>query len=433
MLKIEDVKKINLVDILSSNYGMQFKRTGGEYVCLSPFVEEANPSFFVRQAQDGHWLFKDFSSGYGGSLIDFILKKEGFSEVSQALDHIRKLLSGFVIEAHNQKESVSRPKAYDVMEIYLKIKANNPDISRKYLSNRGINASLIEELSTHGILLHNRYNGHSYCCFAVFNEEGGLCCLDNHQIDGPSKFVLGHKAVFSRDWDRFVGAERVFVSESIIDYLSIKTLYNDAIPGVALLGNIVNFSADLFKDAREIISALDADAGGVSGFLDLQEQFSGKEFKVLNFGSCKDANEYLQSEKTGNNSVHLTARDKLNLYKEFMVSTNKTELALRWGINRSYMYEIVKECEENILSGFSERRSGRKPKGTPSNLDEAMKRISALEDEKIHEAKEKERYYARSEFLKIRLKYSELEASELRGEKDEGQKKQIKKKKKKRR
>lgn len=433
MLKIEDIKKMNLVDILSRNYGIQFKQAGGEYVCLSPFVEEANPSFFVRQAQDGHWLFKDFSSGYGGSLIDFVLKKEGFSEVTQALAHIRNLLSGSAIEERHEKEGVPKPKTYDVMEIYLKIKKNKPDVSCKYLSGRGISEALIEDLCTHGILLYNHYNGHSYCCFAVFNKEGELCCLDNQQIDGSSKFVLGHKAVFSRDWDRFSGAERVFVSESIIDYLSIKTLYNDTIPGIALLGNIVNFSADLFKDAREVISALDADAGGVSGFLDLQEQFAAREFTVLNFGSCKDANEYLQSENTGGKPVLLTAQDKLNLYKEFMASANKTELALRWGINRSYMYEIVKECEENILSGFLERRPGRKPKGAPSNLDEAMKRISALEDEKIHEAKEKERYFARSEFLKIRLKYSELEASELRGEKDDGKKKQIKKKKKKRR
>ena len=68
------------------------------------------------------------------------------------------------------------------------------------------------------------------------------------------------------------------------------------------------------------------------------------------------------------------------------------------------MYEIIKECEENILNGFSARRPGRKPKGAPSTLDEALKRISVLEDEKIHEAREKERLYARSEFLKIRLK-----------------------------
>ena len=115
-----------------------------------------------------------------------------------------------------------------------------------------------------------------------------------------------------------------------------------------------------------------------------------------------------------------------------MRAENKTEVALRWGINRSYMYQVVKECEELILNGFSERRPGRKPEGAPATLDEAMKRISVLEEEKRHEAKEKERFHARSEFMKVRLKWAEIEAEELQGEKKKSSKKQIKKKKKKR-
>ena len=99
------------------------------------------------------------------------------------------------------------------------------------------------------------------------------------------------------DWEILVRSKRIFISESIIDYLSIKTLYNGDICGIALLVNAVNFSSDLFKGAGEIISALDNDAGGVSGLFDLHKQFPDRKFSVLNFGSCKDANEYLQSEK----------------------------------------------------------------------------------------------------------------------------------------
>jgi len=89
MLNVEEIKSLNMVEVLNRHYGMNFQITGGQHVSLSPFTSESNPSFHVRQAQDGHWLFKDFSSGHGGSLIDFVLIKEGFSEVSEALGHIR--------------------------------------------------------------------------------------------------------------------------------------------------------------------------------------------------------------------------------------------------------------------------------------------------------------------------------------------------------
>ena len=101
-LGIEEVKRLNMVDFLSRHYGIDFSRGGvsahsggqcdhGQYCCLSPFKEERKPSFFVREV-DGHWLFKDFCSGYGGSLIDFVLLREGFSQVSEALNHIGRLL-----------------------------------------------------------------------------------------------------------------------------------------------------------------------------------------------------------------------------------------------------------------------------------------------------------------------------------------------------
>ena len=65
----EYFKRLNMVEILRAYYHMKFDRKGDEYVCLSPFTNESNASFFVKQCSDGHWLFKDFSSDYGGSII----------------------------------------------------------------------------------------------------------------------------------------------------------------------------------------------------------------------------------------------------------------------------------------------------------------------------------------------------------------------------
>jgi hypothetical protein len=98
ILGIEEIKRLNMVEFLSRHYGLNFSKVGvggvsagGQYRCLSPFNDEHNPSFLVREV-DGHWLFKDFSSGHGGSLIDFVLFKENFGSVGEALSHIEHLL-----------------------------------------------------------------------------------------------------------------------------------------------------------------------------------------------------------------------------------------------------------------------------------------------------------------------------------------------------
>jgi predicted nuclease with TOPRIM domain len=80
------------------------------------------------------------------------------------------------------------------------------------------------------------------------------------------------------------------------------------------------------------------------------------------------------------------------------------------------MYEVVKECEEYILSGFSGRRAGRKPSGRPETLDEARRRLKEVEEENRRLDEERERYWVRNEFMKVRLKWAEREANELRNE-----------------
>ena len=67
---VETLKGLNLVDFLTEHYHLRFRRVGGQYVCCSPFREEKRPSFFVRLV-NGHWLFKDFSSGLV-SVVDFV-------------------------------------------------------------------------------------------------------------------------------------------------------------------------------------------------------------------------------------------------------------------------------------------------------------------------------------------------------------------------
>lgn len=55
---------------------VQLKRRGANYVGLSPFANEKTPSFTVSPAKG---IFKDFSSGKGGSAITFLMELEKFT------------------------------------------------------------------------------------------------------------------------------------------------------------------------------------------------------------------------------------------------------------------------------------------------------------------------------------------------------------------
>ncbi|MCP4937530.1 MAG: toprim domain-containing protein [bacterium] len=262
-------------------------------------------------------------------------------------------------------------------------------------------------------------------------------CLDNHQIDGDRKFVLGRKSIFTQDWDQLPKAETVFVCESVIDYLSVKTLESLPPPGMALLGNRVNLTPSLIGNARTILSALDDDRGGYSAMLDIQERFPDKEIKMYDLEGHKDPNELLMAVRSGKGRK-LSPERKLQLYQEFLQARNKSELARQWGVDRSYMYEIVRECEKILLDTFSGRTPGRKPAGKPPTLKESWQRIEELEEKYEKEATEREKLYCRGEFLQLRLKWAEIESAKLRGEPVDdstGPKKktQIKKKKKRRR
>ena len=431
---IETYKQMNLVDFLSTHYGLMFRKSGSGYVARSPFGADKIPSFFVRKP-GGHWLFKDFSSGLGGSIIDLVGHLERLSGVGAILRRLVQLSGGRCASVAVEEKLPETSRNYDVEQLYHRFRGQDPDVCRRYLIGRGIEKELVEELITDGEVLHNHYQGKSYCCFAVRNSSGRLECLDNHEIDGPGKFVLGSKHVYSRDWKRLSHASEAYMTEGIIDYLSMKTLEGNDIVGIALLGNQLIFEPDLLVNCTRIISALDEDRGGASAFVDLADLYPGKEIVPYPLGDCKDPNAFLQS---GSRFRRLSPDERLSLYRAFQRTDNRSELAREWGLDRSHMYTIVRDVEKTVIAGLSSRRPGRRPMDQPQSLTDAWQQIEDLKEQNKTLSLERDESICREEFLKIRLKWSEIENAELRGEpvdekKGVLKKKQIKKKRKKKR
>lgn len=165
-----------------------------------------------------------------------------------------------------------------------------------------------------------------------------------------------------------------------------------------------------------LLCALDRDRGGTSAYLDLQDLYPDKELPIYDLEGHKDPNELLMAVRSGKGR-NLSPESKIRLYRDFQQSCNKAEPAAQWGLDRSYVYEVVRDCEETLRASFSERKVGRRPKGMPGTLAEAHERIRELEREYEREATKREELYCLKELMAIRLKYAEIEAAEARGEK----------------
>ena len=160
---IEALKQMNLVDFLTEHYGLKFSSSGSGYVASSPFGADRNPSFFVRQLE-GRWLFKDFSSGLGGSIIDLVGHLESLSGVGKILRRIEQLVGGktAAMSVTSGEAAGDDKPGYDIEQLYQRFRGKEPGVCRRYLVGRGIDAELVEELIVAGEVVHNRYQGKSY-------------------------------------------------------------------------------------------------------------------------------------------------------------------------------------------------------------------------------------------------------------------------------
>lgn len=96
---------------------VQLKKRGANYVGLSPFVNERTPSFTVSPAKG---IFKDFSSGKGGSAVTFLMELEKFS-YPEALKWLAKKYGIEVeetVEAPENREEENRRESLMIVSGY---------------------------------------------------------------------------------------------------------------------------------------------------------------------------------------------------------------------------------------------------------------------------------------------------------------------------
>ena len=147
---IQKVFETALVEEVIGDF-VQLKKSGSNFKGLSPFSEERTPSFMVSPAKQ---IWKDFSSGKGGTVITFLMEHEQFT-YPEAIKYIANKYNIEVEETQKTAEQISEDNEKESLFLisdYAKnhfkknlLLAEGKTIALSYLKERGFNDSTIEK------------------------------------------------------------------------------------------------------------------------------------------------------------------------------------------------------------------------------------------------------------------------------------------------
>ena len=316
----------DLVAVVAAR-GVKLKKQGNDYVGLCPFHREKTPSFHVTPAKN---LFHCFGCGAAGSVIDFVMKKDGLTK-QQAIDWLVRQ-SGGVIARGADPQPAARPQnpaalLQRVVNFYAKTFHKDRD-GFDYLKGRKLvdatmlevfqvgycngslhtvlpkDGELIDGLKTLGVL-NGRGQEHFRGCVTVpiFDAAGNVAGIYGRRITNAEPHHLylpgEHKGVWN-------GAsaktnQTLFVTEAIFDGLS---LWQAGFKNVIALYGVRGWTGDheqLLREnqTREVFLCLDNDASGSQATEQLKEKVLPELVKAVHVvpwpEGVKDANDFFLS------------------------------------------------------------------------------------------------------------------------------------------
>lgn len=275
-------------------------------ICRGEYCLRSHDSFKISH-KDGKWLWYWYSRGIGGrSAVDYLIKVKDYSFVD-AVKEVNRAMKGmapsFFIE-EKEKKAFSLPPGS---------RTNDKVIS--YLSSRGIDKSLIEDLIAKKMIYQNRR--HQSVVFVGFDDQGKPAHA-SYRATGTSSakgdFGGSNKAFAFRLEKENADTVRVF--ESAIDLLSYVTLCrmwekdysheslistagiaatrHDEIKLPLALGHYL----ERHPETENVLLHFDNDHAGRRCAGQIKEKLKQKyRVKFIKANKGKDYNEYLMIEK----------------------------------------------------------------------------------------------------------------------------------------
>lgn len=292
-------KQLSLPEIMSLlGYEPVKERKGGyELWYLSPFRSEKEASF-ITSFLGGKWIWNDFGD-IGGTVIDFIMRHEGFTSVKEALAFLDKMFQGNLFTKPSSKrvgdlhpnhpdlfsfkqqrrEAADRAPAERELRFLEAHTIKNPIINH-YLEKERCIPKNVADCYLLEVKYRNLKNQKDYFAFGMKNESGG------YEIRAASDQYSFKSALQVRDISLLPGRypERKIVNifEGMTDFLSLLVMYNT----LQLSGDaIVMHSLSSFARTKEVIEQqayetintfLDNNKAGEEGTKRFKETFTGK-------------------------------------------------------------------------------------------------------------------------------------------------------------
>ena len=393
---LNTLKEINLMEFMAKCWHTEFVREKTGYVTRAPFREEKNPSLYVNQKDDGHWVFFDHGTGKGGTIIDAVMAYDGHEDVGLGIQSAKRMAAEVGLLEQELAESPSAGPKPELETLYQKFCGNDSRPAREYLIGRGIAAKLVDDLIARRVVLLNRLRGTDYCCFALRDRTGKLCGLFNRKIEGPGsreRFLLGVQQVFCTDWDQVAKAPKITICEAVIDALSVQTLDKDAcviaVPGTSF--DLAHLT--MLPHTACLVNAFDADDAGKLAGKRLERYFPRCKITRYKLLGAHDVNEMLCSRRKTDRSAKLSSQDRVEIA---LSDKPSRQLAKQYNVHHSRVCAIRKEASNILAETWEQRRPGRKAKQVPTpEVDVLQASRDGIEREK--------------DLLKMRVEWLELQ------------------------
>ncbi|MBI3265944.1 MAG: toprim domain-containing protein [Chlamydiae bacterium] len=329
---LEELKRRDLTEYLS-NLGISFKKSGNGWVALCPLHEETNPSFNVKQVEGGIWLWNCFGCGLGGSVIDYVMKKEGV-ETGEAIRRLKEsedrsqktAEQSFRAEVRKTLPTVLHQRLLDKTCEYYQHTFHDDLRARNYLSEiRGLidpklyeifrigysNGTIFKTVTEEGeygdalrglgiLTSANREFFEGCVVFPLLDEEGRVVSFYGRRLQGQGAnhlYLKGpHRGLFNGPSLKLY--PEIILTESIIDSLSLyQAGFKNTIPLYGLNGltsdHLMGFKRN---NTSQIILLMDGDEAGKSGALRLKEKLEelGTPTRIANLPDGEDPNSFLK-------------------------------------------------------------------------------------------------------------------------------------------
>lgn len=174
----EILNKLDIVDVIGSYINLS--KRGKDYIGLCPFHDDHSPSMHVSKEKQ---IYKCFTCGKGGNLINFISNYENISYLDALykaadLAGIKVIRNKKVDQFEKEKECMSSLVNYYNMMIELK----SGEKARTYCDQRGLNAAIRKQFMI-GYAPINKQDSINYlmkCGFSIKTmQDIGICGFEN--------------------------------------------------------------------------------------------------------------------------------------------------------------------------------------------------------------------------------------------------------------